>query len=288
MQVSVLNRKYLTVFLLSASITINVLAQENAQEKYQDEGYRLVWADEFNKDGKPDPATWRHEAGFVRNQELQWYQTGNAWCENGKLIIEARKEPKPNPGFKEAAGDWKSRRKTIEYTSSSINTAGLKSWQYGRFVMRGKIDVSAGLWPAWWTLGLAGEWPANGEIDIMEYYAGKILANIAVATSKKYTPEWYSQTRSIKELGGREWASRFHIWRMDWTEESISLFVDDVMLITVPMEKLFNKDGSHIHPFKQPHYMLLNLAMGGMNGGDIGNTRFPNRFEIDYIRVYQR
>lgn len=272
-QVSILNRKYLAVFMLSASIPINVFAQEDAQARYQAEGYRLVWADEFNRDGKPDPATWKHEIGFVRNQELQWYQTDNAWCENGKLIIEARKETKPN---------------SIRYTSSSIKTAGLQSWQYGRFVMRGKIDVSAGLWPAWWTLGVAGEWPANGEIDIMEYYAGKILANIAVGTSKKHTAEWHSQTRSIKDLGGPEWASKFHSWRMDWTEKSISLFVDDVMLISVPMEKLFNKDGSPIHPFKQPHYMLLNLALGGMNGGDPGDTRFPKRFEVDYVRVYQQ
>ncbi len=287
-QTSVINLKYLIAFMLSAVAPINVFAQKNVQAKYLNEGYRLVWADEFNKDGQPDPATWKHETGFVRNEELQWYQAENAWCENGKLIIEARKETKPNPGFDSVTGDWKSRRKTIEYTSSSIKTAGLRSWQYGRFVMRGKIDVSAGLWPAWWTLGVAGEWPANGEIDMMEYYAGKILANIAVATAKRYTAEWHSQTRSIKELGGQEWASKFHIWRMDWTDKSISLFVDDVLLISVPMHKLFNKDGSNIQPFKQPHYMLLNLAMGGMNGGDLGDTRFPNRFEVDYVRVYQR
>lgn len=274
--------------MLSATVPVNVAAQEDAQTRYQEEGYRLVWADEFNKNGKPDPAAWKHEIGFVRNQELQWYQTDNAWCENGKLIIEARKETKANPRFNRVARDWKSSREVIEYTSSSIKTIGLKSWQYGRFVMRGKIEVSAGLWPAWWTLGVAGEWPANGEIDIMEYYKGKILANIAVGTQKKHTAEWHSQTKSIKELGGREWASKFHIWRMDWTERSISLFVDDVMLISVPMEKLFNKDGSNIHPFKQPHYMLLNLALGGMNGGDPGHTRFPNRFEVDYVRVYQQ
>lgn len=54
------------------------------------------------------------------------------------------------------------------------------------------------------------------------------------------------------------------------------------------MDSLYNKDGSNTHPFKQPHYMLLNLAMGGTNGGGLENTKFPNRFEVDYVRVYQK
>ena len=153
--------------------------------------------------------------------------------------------------------------------------------------MRGRIDISSGLWPAWWTLGIAGRWPANGEIDIMEYYRKKLLANIACLGPDRKA-EWHSNTFSIDSLGGKEWASKFHIWRMDWDENALALFVDDVLLNKMELSRLVNKDGSGINPFKQPHYMLLNLAMGGMNGGDPGNTKFPNRFEVDYIRVYQK
>lgn len=267
----------------------NLFAQKNKPESiYLKEGYKLVWADEFNSNGKPDSSSWKYEQGFVRNEELQWYQADNTWCENGKLIIEARKENKPNPGFIKGSKSWRNSRENILYTSSSINTSGRHSWQYGRFVMRGKIDVSSGLWPAWWTLGVSGEWPSNGEIDIMEYYKGKILANIAVGTKKRYNAEWHSKTKSIDELGGAKWASKFHIWRMDWTPRNISLFVDDQLLIKVDMSSLYNKDGSNTNPFMQPHYMLLDLAMGGMNGGELGNTKFPNRFEVDYVRVYQK
>ncbi|WP_254779080.1 family 16 glycosylhydrolase [Pedobacter sp. ok626] len=254
---------------------------------YLKEGYKLVWADEFNENG-PNPANWKYEKGFVRNKEKQWYQEDNAWCENGLLIIEARKENKLNPSYKMESDQWRSSRKNIEYTSSSINTAGMHTWQYGRFVMRAKIDVSAGLWPAWWTLGKKGEWPSNGEIDIMEYYKGKILANIAIGTRKRYTAEWHSRTKSVEELGGKEWASVFHIWRMDWTEKDIALYVDDELLIKVNMDKLHNKDEKGINPFKQPHYMLLNLAIGGINGGEPHDAKFPKRFEIDYVRVYQK
>lgn len=251
------------------------------------DGYKLVWADEFNKKGLPDTSNWRYEKGFVRNQEQQWYQPENAWCEKGLLIIEARKESKPNPGYETGSGDWKRNRQQVEYTSASLNTSTKHSWKYGRFVMRGRIDISAGLWPAWWTLGVAGRWPANGEIDIMEYYKKKLLANIACIGPAR-NAEWFSNTFSIDSLGGKDWASNFHTWRMDWDEQAISLFLDNQLLNKVELSKLVNKDGSGINPFNQPHYMLLNLAMGGMNGGSLDGTKFPNRFEVDYVRVYQK
>lgn len=253
----------------------------------ENKDYKLVWADEFNKDGKPDTNNWRYEKGFVRNDELQWYQEENARCENGLLIIEGRKESKPNPKYESGSRDWRRNRQNITHTSSSINTSGKHSWQYGRFVMRGRIDISSGLWPAWWTLGVNGSWPANGEIDIMEYYKKRLLANIACMGANRRA-EWYSKTFSVDSLGGKEWASKFHVWRMDWDENAIALFVDDLLLNKVVLSKLINNDGSNINPFKQPHYMLLNLAMGGMNGGDVSDTKFPNRFEVDYVRVYQK
>lgn len=251
------------------------------------DGYKLVWADEFNKDGPPDANNWSFEKGFVRNEELQWYQEENARCEKGLLIIEGRKELKPNPNYEAGSSDWRKNRERIAYTASSINTSGKHTWQYGRFEMRGRIDIGPGLWPAWWTLGVAGQWPANGEIDIMEYYRNKLLANIAcIGPDKK--AEWYSKTIPVDSLGGEAWAATFHIWRMDWDENSIALYMDDLLMNKVELSKLVNKDGSNINPFKQPHYMLLNLAMGGTNGGDTGNTKFPNRFEVDYVRVYQK
>ncbi len=255
--------------------------------KYAGDGYVLVWADEFNTNGLPDTGNWRHEMGFVRNEEWQWYQPENAYCSNGVLVIEARKEQKPNPRYAAGQKDWRKSRQHIEYTSSSINTSGKHAWQYGRFEMRGKIDIRSGLWPAWWTLGVTGNWPANGEIDIMEFYRKKVLANIA-CLGYANKAEWFSNTFSVDSLGGEKWASQFHVWRMDWDENEIALFLDNQLLNKVELSKLNNKDGSGFNPFKQPHYMLLNLAIAGLNGGDPGQTSFPNRFEVDYVRVYQK
>jgi len=257
------------------------------KNKSKTEDYTLVWADEFNKEGKPDSADWRYEYGFVRNEELQWYQPENATCKKGMLIIEAKREQKINPRYEAGSNDWRKKRETIEYTSACLLTAGKKTWQYGRFEMRARIDISKGMWPAWWTLGVDKRWPGNGEIDIMEYYRGKLLANIA-CLGNEHKPQWFSNTFQTDSLGGAAWANQFHIWRMDWTEEFIALYCDDQLVNKVDLALLENKDGSGFNPFKQPHYMLLNLAIGGQNGGDASATEFPKHFEVDYVRVYQK
>jgi beta-glucanase (GH16 family) len=251
-------------------------------------GMRLVWADEFSQPGAPDPTKWRFEQGFVRNNELQWYQPDNAYCQNGLLTIEARGEQRPNPNYKAGSSDWKTNRPTIRYTSSSLHTNGLHAWQYGRFLLRARIDTRAGLWPAFWTLGTAGEWPANGEIDIMEYYQGKLLANVAFGSAKRWTANWRSSAKALTSFADPSWAQQFHLWRMDWDETSIKLYVDDLLLNEVPLTQTINGDGSGSNPFRQPHYVLLNLAVGGDNGGDPTSTSFPARYEIDYVRIYQK
>lgn len=275
----------LIVILVSLLATCNQHLSTGSHTEQRD-NYVLVWADEFNTGGRPDSLNWNYEQGFVRNEELQWYQPQNAVCVNGLLVIEARKEERPNPSFEEGSSNWRRNRKSIEYTSSCLITRGKRVWQYGRFEMRARIDISKGMWPAWWTLGIDKRWPANGEIDIMEYYRGKLLANIACLGSDR-KPEWFSNTFSTDSLGGTEWANKFHIWKMDWTEQYIALYCDGQLLNKVFLDLLVNKDDSVFNPFRQPHYMLLNLAIGGMNGGDPADTRFPQKFEVDYVRVYQ-
>ena len=144
------------------------------------EGYDLVWNEEFEIEGQPNVNEWTFERGFKRNKELQWYQQENAFCEQGKLIIEGRKELRPNPTYLLDGADWKRNRKNITYTSASLKSKS--AWQYGRFEIRAKIKAEQGLWPAIWFLGEYGQWPHNGEIDLMEYYQNQILANACWGT----------------------------------------------------------------------------------------------------------
>jgi beta-glucanase (GH16 family) len=254
------------------------------------QGMKLVWNDEFNKSGKPDSTNWIYENGFVRNEELQWYQPGNANCANGLLTIEGLKEKVKNPNFTVGSTNWETSREYAEYTSASIQTRGHRQWKFGRFEIRARIDTACGAWPAIWTLGISGEWPSDGEIDIMEFYRVRgvptVLANFAWATGQRWSAKWDDLKKPLSDFTATdpEWTKKFHIWRMDWNKDSINIFLDDQLLNTTLLSQTLNPDG--FNPFHQPHYLLLNLALGG-NGGDPSKSRFPIRYEVDYVRIYQ-
>lgn len=272
----------LVVIMVVTSLMQTCCAEESKE-------YKLVWADEFNQDGRPDPNNWTYEHGFERNEELQWYQPENVRCENGMLIIEARRERKPNPNYEADSRGWRRNRQYAEYTSACLKTPGLHSWTFGRFVMRGRIDTRPGLWPAFWTLGSARSWPGCGEIDIMEYYRGMLLANACWGSERRWVGIWDDLKKPLTEFGDpKAWSSKFHIWRMDWDKDSIKLYVDDELLNTIELSKTINRTPDKANPFHEPHYILLNLAIGGTNGGDPSQTKFPARFEVDYVRVYQK
>jgi beta-glucanase (GH16 family) len=248
----------------------------------------LVWADEFEVDGRPNPANWTYETGFVRNEELQWYQPGNATCANGLLVITARRERVSDPRHPPDAPAWAKRRPHADYTSASLMTRGLHQWRYGRFEMRARIDTRSGLWPVFWTLGVAGDWPHGGEIDIMEYYQNTLLANAFWGSKEKWVPVSSINRFPLDRFNDPAWSARFHVWRMDWDERSIQFYLDEEPLCQVDLEKTFNQDEGRQNPLRMPHYLLLSLAVGGVSGGDPSATAFPAKFEVDYVRVLRR
>ena len=261
------------------------------------DAYRLVWSDEFTGDGPLDSARWGHETGFVRNRELQWYQPENATRAKGLLVIEGRREHRPNPRWvapTDASAESRMRvarrpwanREFIDYTSASVNTRGHDAWLYGRFEMRARIDVRTGSWPAVWLLGVRGPWPANGEIDVMEFYDDTLLFNVAWAGAS--APVWNSRKVRLGRFPAG-WSNQFHVWRMDWDEHAIRLFLDDSLMNEQDLSKTINvpRAGAPANPFHSPMYLLLNQAIGGQHGGDPSNTLLPLRYEIDWVRVYQ-
>jgi beta-glucanase (GH16 family) len=275
--------RHLSLFFLASSLT-PILAEE-AVEPPRDPAYKLVWADEFDVDGAPDPSKWKPETGFTRNQELQWYQAENCRCENGLLIIEARKERVENPGYREGSGDWKKARSHAAYTSGSLITHGSNQWLFGRAEVRARFKALPGLWPAIWTTGI-GRWPHAGEIDIMEFYDGKILANFVWA-GKWGRDHWNTSYHPIEKFGKDTWDEKFHLWVTEWDEKEIKIYLNGELLNTLPMNSAINQDGPPINPFLAPQNFRLNLAIGS-NGGDPSNTPFPQRYEVDYVRIYQK
>ncbi|WP_026905078.1 glycoside hydrolase family 16 protein [Pedobacter glucosidilyticus] len=286
---------FLTFITISASLQL--FGQQNDATKadfnppQQIKDYQLVWNDEFNQNGKPDNKYWSYETGFKRNNELQWYQAENANCKDGILTITALREKVKNPDYDANSKDWRKNRAFGHYTSASINTRGLKSWKYGRFEIRARIDSTKGSWPAIWTLGNQEKWPANGEIDIMEFYIKNqkqsILAN-AAHLGNNLKPKWNNKVIPLGYFLEKDpkWLEKFHVWRMDWDEKAIKIYLDDELLNDIDIANTRNPDG--FNPFHQEHYFLLNLAIGGQNGGNPSLSKFPITYEVDYVRIYQK
>lgn len=265
----------------------------------QVDGMKLVWHDEFDVDGRPGP-DWSYEKGFVRNQELQWYQEDNCFVENGTLVLEARRDTVRNPDYNPEADprDWKHARPYAAYTSGSVNTRNSFTYKYGKLVVRAKISVAKGCWPAIWTLGNKLGWPDGGEVDLMEYYVvgdndtPTILANVAWGGERR--AEWRTTWHNLERFLAKDpdWVEKYHVWVMDWTPEEIVLSLDGEVLNRVALSETVNKGRTEgQNPFSNDDpdfrdYILLDHAIG-QNGGDPSQTAFPQRYYIDYVRVYQ-
>lgn len=275
--------RHLLSFVLPTLAASTVFAGANSVDPPdRPSGYKLVWSDEFDRDGVPDPKKWTFETGFIRNGELQWYQAKNASVKNGLLVIEGRRERLKNPDYVAGSADWRKRREYAEYTSACVKTKGIASWTYGRLEVRARIKAEKGLWPAIWTLGDQGKWPLNGEIDLLEFYQDTILANTVHGKNI-----WNTVKTPYTHFTARDaaWDKTFHTWRMDWDKDFIRIYLDDELLHTTDVSKTVNADG--VNPFRRPQHLLLNLAIGA-TGGDPSKTKFPSVYEVDYVRVYQK
>lgn len=253
--------------------------------------WNLVWSEEFDYSGLPDPAKWGYEQGWVRNNESQYYmkeRLENARVEDGQLILEGRKERLPNPGYDPAAKEGSKSREFIEYTAASITTRDKASWLYGRIEVRAKLPQGKGMWPAVWMLGTNIRevgWPRCGEIDIMEY-VGK--EPDAVHGTLHWGKSWQKPEKksSGKKLDTPRPFDDFHIYAVEWYPDRIDFYFDDKKYHTVTAQQVIETSGEN--PFDKPHYLLLNLALGGSWGGEIDDSVLPQKYVIDYVRVYEQ
>jgi beta-glucanase (GH16 family) len=236
-------------------------------------GWTLVFSDEFETPGALDASKWSYETGYIRNQEAQYYTSRpeNVRAEGGMLVIEARKEAYQSFG----------------YTSASINTLGKFEFLYGRVEVRAKLPTGNGTWPAIWMLGTNRRqvgWPACGEIDIMENVGFDPLRISAAVHTSAYNHTIGTQ-KSAKITVADPWQD-FHVYAMEWYADRIDVFVGGEKYFTFRNEGT----GSATWPFDKPHYLLVNLAIGGSWGGQKGidDSRFPHRYYVDYVRIYQQ
>ncbi len=236
-------------------------------------GMSLVWADEFNGTAL-NTADWNYDIGDGcpncgwGNNELQYYTAGdNLYFQNGKMIIEARKENKNGKS----------------YTSTRLNTMNKKSFKFGRVDVRAKIPYGQGIWPAIWMLGdnfTTAGWPACGEIDILEVLGqqpSKIYSTIHFKSGN-------TSARIEKSLVmPSSLADEFHVYSLLWEKDKIVTMVDDKVIAEFNAAMV-----SATYPFNEKFFVIINTAVGGNWPGSPNNTTyFPQFMMLDYIRVFQ-
>jgi beta-glucanase (GH16 family) len=270
---------------------------------------RLVWSDEFDLpvNSPPNPANWSFDrgSGWGNGRELQCY-TGrrrNARHDGlGRLRIVARRERH------RCAGGTGSR-----YTSARIRSAGKREFQYGLVEARMKVPPGQGIWSAFWTLGSDAEplsWPREGEIDILEVIGREpTIAQRSLHGPTRSGGHW----RITRDKGGTAWHRDFHVYAVRWSENRIDFLIDGVTHGTITVSDLrptwlwpldealsplmdvtangaLSGPTSAVWPFNKPHFLLLNVAVGGPDswpGAPDASTPFPATLLVDWLRVYR-
>lgn len=255
--------RFFTLLLLLFSVHSYVLAQD----------WKLTWQDEFDESGMPDESRWNYEVGKIRNNESQYYTKArreNARVEDGMLVIEARKE----------------KYKGADHTAASVITKGKKEFLYGRIEVKAKLPTGVGMWPAIWMLGTNISdvgWPDCGEIDIMEnvgFDPDTIHANV-------HTRAYHHSigTNKGNRIKVDEPFNEFHVYAVEWFEDHMDFYVDGQKYFSFKNEHKTNDEW----PFDKPHYLILNIAVGGTWGGrqGIDENIFPQKMYVDYVRYFE-
>ena len=261
--------------LLLSIFTLLLFACE--KEVKDNEGYTLIWSDEFN--AEISESNWVYELGDGTdyglppgwgNAERQIYTSSSnnslimADDGNSVLAIVAKKE----------AGEHR-------YSSAKLTTRNLQSVRFGKVEARIKVPEGKGLWPAFWMLGNNIEevdWPGCGEIDIMEVIGHE---SARVHCSAHYTNDENKLSSSTDSyLNSESLANAYHVYGLEWTPESMKFFLDGILV----QETLIEAD---MKEFLRSFYIIFNLAVGGnWPGNPDESTTFPQRMFIDWVRVY--
>ncbi len=241
---------------------------------------KLVWSDEFDGDSL-DYSKWGIEQNAFGggNSELQIYtdRPSNVRVEGGHLVLEAHKD---NAGI---SGTVR------EYSSGRVRTKKRGDWKYGRIEVRAKMPKGQGIWPAIWMLPTDeqyGGWAASGEIDIMEFRGQN---EQEVLGTLHYGGGWPKNTFSGSsfKLTEGSFSDDFHTFAIDWEEGKIVWSVDGKPYQT--QTKWHSDNAKFPAPFDQEFHLLLNLAVGGhFVGNPDATTELPQKFLVDYVRVYQK
>lgn len=230
-----------------------------------------MWVQDFDgpRGAPPDPEVWTHEVGGGgwgdRQQQVYTDEVANAALDGeGHLAITARREPDGT------------------VTSARLVTKDGFATTYGRVEARIKVPGGRGTWPAFWMLGAdidGVEWPACGEIDVMEHVGADPRHCHGTAHGPGFSGLEGGVGASVD--AGVDLSQDFHEYAVDWDEHSIAWLLDGR-----EYHRLTPDDVPGAWPFDHPHFLLVNLAVGGdWPGNDTDDPDLPAELLVDWIRV---
>jgi beta-glucanase (GH16 family) len=245
----------------------------------QGEEWELIWSDEFDGKGLPDPSKWTYDVGNWGwgNNEPQYYTDGrekNVRMEGGNLIIEAHRNDMDEP-----------------WTSARLTTRGKTSFLYGKLEFRAKAPAGDGTWAAGWLLGddYRDEisWPYCGEVDILECIGKEIddETGDGINHGSCHTRAYYFKQNNhiTNTIPVKDMVNTFHTYTAEWDSLEMRLYVDGEHYYT------YDKTADRLEwPFDQPQNIIINLAMGGGMGGAIDTSLNSASFVLDYVRWYEK
>jgi beta-glucanase (GH16 family) len=229
----------------------------------------LLFFDDFSEK-ELDRTKWNViVSGQTVNNEQQAYvgstdtiAVGNgpdtAGAENGALVIRARYRP----GFKTPDG------RSFDFISGRLESRSKFEYTYGSAAARIKLTAGAGLWPAFWTLG-TGRWPDTGEMDIMENVGDPTWTNFALHGPGYSGNTPLASRQHFKQSGD---ITGWHIYAMDWTDNSLVFKVDgtEEYRVTRTMVERYGR-----WAYDNAKFLIVNLAVGGQYPQAVNKTTEP-------------
>lgn len=250
------------------------------------DGYRLAWSDEFEGEGLPDPTVWNaRDIGGVINNELQEYRKNDTRCtrvEDGKLILEAFPDKHVGSSGRKGNDAYQ-----FLYSSGEVHTRGKVSFQYGRIDIMARIPSGKGLWPALWMMPVNRVEGKYAEIDIMEHVwsLGKKHDSIQATVHTQSTIDRKEGFTPVQAgwISSESLRDGFHLYSLIWEEDRLVVLFDNKPYFSYSKPENHSWDN---WPFRQPFYLILNIAVGGSWGGETDDTYLPQRMEVEYVRYY--
>ena len=242
--------------------------------KFDDTMKDVLFMDEFDVDGNPDPTKWVlcQKAGSDWNDEMS-ESYDQAYVKDGRLILKAEK-----------IGD--------EYKAGGIETQGKFDFTFGRVEVKAKItSYPNGAFPAIWMMPkkyIYDGWPNCGEIDIMEHVKQESVIHHTIHTHYTYDLNIKDPSNTAQvTCNYQDW----NIYALEWREDKLTFFVNGQETFSYSNLTLENEAEMKQWPFTKDSsfYLILNMGLGGDRegswAGPIDDANLPAIMEIDWVKI---